>query len=201
MTDHPVLTAIGVAAVGLGILLVVQPRLAAAIGADYVAVTVVGLLAIVQAVRVVQRRRSTEIRGAETPDVETVETVPTPGEAFDDRVAALRSSTRRSRVRERDDIREQLAETAITAAARARNCSRAAARERIEAGAWTDDRYAAAFLAGPDGPSLPFRSKLRFVAGPESLGQHQMRRTADAIARLAGVDGAETDAAPRGESR
>jgi len=200
VTDHPVLTAIGVAAVGLGVLLVVRPGLAAVVGADYVAVTVVGLLAVVQAVRVVQRRRSTEIRGAETPDVETVETVPTPGEAFDDRVAGLRSSGRRTTVREREDIRDQLVETAVTAVARARNCSRAAARERIEAGAWTDDRYAAAFLAGPDGPSLPFRSKLRFVVGSESLRQHQMRRTADAVARLAGID-ADADANGREGSK
>ncbi|WP_135805739.1 DUF7269 family protein [Halorussus marinus] len=193
MTDHPILTAVGVGAVGLGVLLVVQPGLAAAVGADYVAVTVVGLLAVVQAVRVVQRRRSTEIRGAATPDVETVETVPTPGEAFDDRVAGLGAGARRTTVREREDIREHLTETAVTAVAHARNCSPATARERIEAGEWTDDRYAAAFLAGPDGPRLPFRSKLRFVAGSESLRQHQMRRTADAVARVAGV-GDDADA-------
>lgn len=195
MSDHPILTAVGVVAVVLGALMVVEPSLAAAVSADYAAVILIGVLALVQCVRVVQTRRRSEIRGAETPDVESVETMPTPGREFDERVAQLRSGPRRMTIRERADLREMLAETAVAAVAVRENCSRERAREKIDAGTWTDDVYAAAYLGGADAPQPSLLSKLRFFANPKSTYQIQMRRTADAIARVAGVE--ESDEAPK----
>lgn len=186
--DHPVLTAVGVVAVALGVLLVVQPGLATAVAADYVAVVVVGLLALVQGLRVARARRRSEIRGAETPDVETVETMPTPGHEFDARVAGLRSGPRRSTIRERANVREMLEEAAVSTVAERENCSQERAREKIDAGTWTDDVHAAAYLGGADAPKPPLLSKLRFLASPDSTYQIRMRRTADAIARVAGVE-------------
>lgn len=194
MSDHPVLTAVGVVAVALGLLMVVRPGLAAAVSANYAAVILIGVLALVQCVRVVQTRRRSEIRGAETPDVETVETMPTPGREFDERVARMRSGPRRTTIRERADLRETLAETAVAAVADRENCSRERAREKIDAGTWTDDVHAAAYLGGADAPKPSFLSKLRFLASPDSTYQIRMRRTADAIARVAGV--AERDEGP-----
>ena len=196
MSDHPVLTAVGVVAVALGVLMLIQPSLAAAVSANYAAVILIGVLALVQCVRVVQTRRRSEIRSAETPDVETVETMPTPGREFDERVAQLRSGPRRMTIRERANLRETLEETAVAAVADRENCSRERARERIDAGTWTDDVHAAAYLGGADAPKPPFLSKLRFVASTNSTYQIRMRRTADAIARAAGVEASDDASTP-----
>lgn len=194
MTDdgRPILTALGVVAVAVGLLMLFVPGFAAAVGTGYTAVTLVGLLALVQAVRVARARRATELRAAETDDVETVEAMPTPGEEFDRTVAELHSGPRRTLVRERSNLRETLADAALTAVADRENCSRERARELLEAGAWTDDPHAAAFLGGPDAPSPPLFDRLKVAASGQSAYQFRIRRTADAVARTAGVEIAET---------
>ncbi|WP_276280845.1 DUF308 domain-containing protein [Halorussus caseinilyticus] len=186
--DHPILTAVGVVAVALGLLMAVQPRLASAVGTGYAAVTVVGLLALVQGIRVARSRQATDLQATTTPDVETVETVPTPGDEFDRTVAELRSGPRRVLIRERADLRETLEAAALTAVADRENCSRQQARERIDAGTWTDDVHAASFLGGTDAPSPPVFDRLRLAVSTESPFQYRIRRTADAVARTAGVD-------------
>jgi hypothetical protein len=185
--DHPILTAVGVVTVAVGLLMVVRPSLAAAVGTDYAAVTVVGLLALVQALRVARARQATDLQAATTPDVETVETMPTPGDEFDRTVAELQSGPRRVLIRERADLRDTLEAAALTAVADRENCSREAARERIEAGTWTDDPHAASFLGGADAPSPPLFDRIKLTARTESPFQFKLRRTADAIARTAGV--------------
>ncbi|WP_135828537.1 DUF7269 family protein [Halorussus halobius] len=185
---HPLLTTVGVAAVAVGVLFVVQPGLAAAVGVDYAAALLVGLIALVQAARTVQARRASDVRGAETPDVEAVETVPTPGDEFDETVADLRSGPRRVLVRERADLHDRIEEAAVTAVAERENCSREAARERVADGTWTDDIHAAAFLGGDDAPNVPLVDRLKLAASAESTFQLRLRRTADAVARTAGVD-------------
>ncbi|WP_137283735.1 DUF7269 family protein [Halorussus salinisoli] len=186
--DHPILTVVGLAAVALGLLMAFRPGLAAAVGTGYAAVTVVGLLALVQGIRVARSRQTSELRAATTPDVETVETVPTPGEAFDRTVAELRSGPRRVLVRERADLRETLEEAAFTAVADRENCSREQARELVAAGTWTDDAHAASFLGGPDAPTPPIFDRLKLAASSESPYQYRIRRAADAVARTAGVE-------------
>ncbi|NEU57727.1 hypothetical protein [Halorussus sp. MSC15.2] len=191
--DHPILTAVGLVAVALGLLMAFVPGFAAAIGTGYAAVTVVGLLALVQAVRVARSRQATEVAATETPDVETVETAPTPGDEFDRTVAELRSGPRRDLIRERADLRETLEAAAITAVADRENCSREQARERLDAGTWTDDRHAASFLGGEDAPSPPVFDRVRLAVSTESPSQYRIRRTADAVARAAGVEPADAE--------
>lgn len=201
--DHPILTAVGVVAVAIGVLAILQPGLAAAIGTSYGAVTIIGLLALVQGIRIARARQASELRGAETPDVETVETMPTPGDEFDREVVELRSGPRRSIIRKRVDFMEELEKAAVTAVADRENCSRDRARERVEAGTWTDDVHAAAFLGGAEAPNPPLLDRVLVAARSESPFQFRIRRTADAIARVAGVteDGDETTpASPEGES-
>ena len=197
--DHPLLTLVGLAAVTLGVLMVVQPGLAAAVGTDYTAVTVVAFLAVVQALRVARARKATEVRSAETPDVESVEAMPTPGDDFDREVAALRSGPRRTMIHKRADLHEALKATAITAVANRENCSREAARERIEAGTWTDDVYAASFLGGTEAPNPPLLARVKVAASGLSAHQFHIRRSADAVARVAGVVDA-SESATRSES-
>ena len=189
--DHPILTVVGVVAVALGLLMAFVPGFAAAIGTGYAAVTAVGLLALVQGLRVARARQATEVDAAETPDVETVESVPTPGDEFDRTVAELRSGPRRVLIRERSDLRETLEEAAVTAVADRDNCTPERARARIADGTWTEDVHAATFLGGDDAPSPPLLTRLKLAASTESPYQHRMRRTADAVARAAGVDPAD----------
>ena len=185
--DHPLLTTVGVAAVALGVVFAVQPGLAAAVGVDYAAVLLVGMIALVQAARTAHARRSSEVHGAETPDVEAVETMPTPGDEFDETVATLRSGPRRVLVRERSDLHDRIEEAAVTAVADRENCSREAARERITDGTWTDDVHAAAFLGDETTPSVPLVDRLKLAASPYSPFEYRLRRAADAVARTAGV--------------
>lgn len=185
--SHPILTLVGLVAVGVGVLMVIRPGLAATIGTDYAAVTVVGLLALAQGLRVARARKAAELRAAETPDVETVETMPTPGDSFDRQVAELRSGPRRSVIRKRANLRETLEAAAVTAVADRENCTRERARERIEAGTWTDDVHAAAFLGGTEAPTPPLLDRVKIAASTESAHQFRVRRTADAIAQVAGI--------------
>ncbi|UPV98994.1 hypothetical protein M0R88_10690 [Halorussus gelatinilyticus] len=194
-SSHPILTTVGIVTVAVGLLMMFVPGFAAAIGTGYAAVTVIGLLALVQALRIGRSRMTTDLHAAETDDVETVEAMPTPGDEFDRSVAELRSGPRRVLIRERADLRETLESAALTAVADRENCSREAARERVEAGTWTDDPHAAAFLGEGDVPSPPLFDRVKIAASTESRFQYRIRRTADAIARKAGV---EPDAA--GES-
>lgn len=200
--DHPFLTTVGIAAVALGVLMVVQPGLAATIGVGYAAVLLVGTIAFVQAIRVARARQRSEVRTGETPDVETVESVPTPGEEFDRTVATLRSGPRRVLIRDRADLRERVEDAAVTAVADRENCSPAEAEQRIDAGTWTDDPHAAAFLGGPDAPRPSLIARMKLAASPESQFQHRVRRTADAVARAAGVapdDGTGTGSGDAGD--
>jgi hypothetical protein len=185
--DHPILTAAGIVAVAVGLLFVFRPRLASAIGTGYAAVTMIGLLALVQAIRIARSRQATDLQAAETPDVETVESMPTPGDEFDEMVAELRSGPRRVLIRERADLRDALEEAALTAVADRENCSREQAADRLDAGTWTDDVHAAAFLGGADAPSPPILDRVKIAASGESPFQFRIRRTADAVARTAGV--------------
>ena len=197
--DHPILTTVGVAAVAAGVLMVVNPGFAGLIGTGYFAVTLVGLLALVQGFRVASARRKTEIAGLETPDVETVETMPTPGSDFDERIAALNTGPRRESIRKRRQIREALEAEALAAVARERNCSREEAEALVRAGTWTDDPHAATFLGGDDAPRPSLRERLRLAASTQSTFQHQARRTAVAVARAAdpGLDQSDTEAESR----
>jgi len=200
--SHPILTTVGIVAVAVGLLMLFVPGFAAAIGTGYAAVTVIGLLALVQALRVGRSRMATELDAAETDDVETVEAMATPGDDFDRAVAELRSGPRRNLIRERADLRETLEAAALTAVADRENCSREEARQRVEAGTWTDDPHAAALLGGSDAPSPPLFDRLKIATSTESPFQYRIRRTADAIARKAGVEpGDVTTADDAGDGR
>lgn len=199
--DHPILTTIGVAAVGAGVLMVVNPGFAGLIGTGYFAATMIGLLALVQGLRVARARKETDIEGLATPDVETVESMPTPGGEFDERVATLNSGPRRSSIRKRRQLREALEAEALAAVARRENCSREEAEAILRAGTWTNDPHAAAFLGGSEAPSPPLRDRLRLAASTQSVFQHQARRTADAVSLAADPEADREKESSRRESR
>lgn len=80
------------------------------------------------------------------------------------------------------DLRESLVETATVVYAATTDSTPATAKAAVEAGEWTDDKAAAAFLAGETMP-LP-GARLRLWLTPERERRRRIRRTVTAIEQL-----------------
>lgn len=183
MKLRTIVTVIGLFAVGWGLAVVVAPGLASMFPVQEVFVKFVGLLAIIQGLRVIQRRRGTDVEGADTGDPETNVTLPTPGQEFDELLRSVHSGHRKRLIRSRKEIRERLESSLTDAIVRRHGCSADEARTRIETGRWTDDTEVAAFLGGPSAPRRSWREWLRQSFGSETAFQRRARRTADAVAQ------------------
>ncbi|WP_436925499.1 DUF7269 family protein [Halosimplex amylolyticum] len=176
----PGVALVALALVGTGLVggLVPAEAAVAVLGTDYVFVALIGggSLAVAAAVLV----DGDEVDQARMPDPESATAVPAPGDDLADRLDSWRVAVPVLGRRVRRDVRDRLREDAVTAVRRARNCDEAAARERVDSGAWTSDSRAAAFLASDRSASLgdalaaTLRGETPFVAGA--------RRTADAVA-------------------
>ena len=183
MSDRPLLTVAGVLAAAWGIAALFAPELAAVVDADYLFVRLVGALALLQGVRVVQERRHGAIDQAETGDPETTGSVPTPGREFDESLRRIHDGARKSRFKSRKRVRKQLESAVVDAIVQRESCSTEEATDVVKRGEWTDDPYAASFVGGPDPPRRPLRTLLRRSVGGETKYQRRARRTADAVAR------------------
>lgn len=183
MTDRPILTTAGVLAVGWGLAVVFAPELASLLRTDYLFVKLVGVLALVQALRVVQGRRYADVEQRETPDPETSMTFATPGTEFDRRVEKAHSGSRKSRFEARKRIRSDLETAVLETIAQQEGCSTDEARAKVETGEWTDDADAAHFVGGPNPPRRSWREWLRRSLGGRTSFQSRASRTADAVAR------------------
>ncbi|WP_458188593.1 DUF7269 family protein [Haladaptatus sp. NG-WS-4] len=182
MKDRPLLTAVGILAVGWGLAVVFAPELASVVSTGAAFVKLLGVLAFVQGLRVVQSRRRHDVQQAETGDPETNVTLPTPGDEFDDHLRTVHAGGRNERFRARKKLREMLERSLVESIVDREGCSRDEARERLKTGEWTDDPYAAAFLGGPPAPRRSLRKWLRLSFGGETTFQRRVRRTTDAVA-------------------
>ena len=81
-----------------------------------------------------------------------------------------------------DEVRTDLRSLATDAVADVEGVSRQAARRRVADGEWTDDRAAAAYLAGEGAPSLGRR--LRSRVRPGATRRRRVERTVRAIETL-----------------
>ncbi|WP_458206632.1 DUF7269 family protein [Haladaptatus sp. NG-SE-30] len=183
MKNRPILTVVGILAVGWGLAVVFAPELAAMVTTGAIFVKLLGVLAFVQGLRVVQGRRRRDIVGAETGDPETNLTLPTPGDDFDERLRVVHSGTRTARFQSRKTLRELLERSVVEAIVEREGCSEDDARARLETGDWTDDPYAAAFLGGPTAPRRSWREWIRHSLSGETRFQRRVRRTAGAVVR------------------
>lgn len=155
-------------------------------GLDYLFVTLVGLVALVQGLRYAAARRSATLPFTATGDPELRREVPVPGGEFDDRLAGSEGWSFRS-VRVRESVRERLTEATVAALVDYRGLSRAEAERRVASGEWTDDAVAAGLLA--EGEVDRGRlAALRGLFRRESRYRRAVRRTL-----------AEVDAVQRGE--
>ncbi|QLH84540.1 DUF7269 family protein [Halosimplex pelagicum] len=104
-----------------------------------------------------------------------------------------------------EEVGERLRRLAVARLAR-EGWDRESADRAVATGTWTDDRTAAAFLSGDDGPVATLRSRLRLWLDPERERERRIRRTVaalDAVAEsAANADaGAAADAGPEGTER
>lgn len=82
-----------------------------------------------------------------------------------------------------EQVGDRLRRLAVARLAREER-DRASADRAVAAGTWTDDRTAAAFLSGDDGPTPTLGSRLRLWLDPERERERRIRRT---VAALDGV--------------
>ena len=109
------------------------------------------------------------------------------GAAVDEHIAlatAYDSEPRDVREAAREELLESLRSIATTAYANRAGITTVEAATAIEAGTWTDDTRAAAFLAAPSGPSIPLWLWLvDLVRSADPFGRH-LEATIDEIERL-----------------
>lgn len=136
--------------------------LEAALGNDYLLVGSIAAVALFFGLLFAFRGRAGTVQQTETPDAEGVESVPAPGDDFDELVREAKGWRSREK---KEEVRERVRESAIDVVASEENCSRPEASRYVDTGTWTADRYAAAFLGGSDAPKLPLLTRLRVAYG------------------------------------
>lgn len=169
-------TALSPAAVGSGDL----APLVSLVGNDFLLVAVFGLLALLGLGSVLVARGVTGLDQAAPPDPENVHQVPLFGEPLDDFVSGADLRTWVGGTDRHEAVRERLREAAVATVMRETNCTRTEARERVDAGTWTDDEEVAVFLTESGAPGLGAR--LAAAIRGDSPFQQAARTAADEIA-------------------
>jgi hypothetical protein len=177
---------VGVVATLFGIAVVVRRGLAASLSLDYLFVTLVGLLAVVQGVRLANARRGTDRYAADTGDPERRFSVPVPGDELADDLRGLGPLSPHG-VEHRKRAREMLHDAAIETLVTQTDRSSEAAEAAVADGSWTDDPVAARFLSR-DAPQVPLSTRFRGMASRESGFARGARRTVDALVAVQEVD-------------
>lgn len=168
-----------------------------AAGNDYVVLAAFGAFALLLVVLVAASRTLFGQDQAEPPDPEEVRSAPHPGDDFDRVVDDGLGLRTRLFGDGGEAVRERLRDHAVETVLRDESdvTSREAARERVLDGTWTDDDAAAAFLAGPAGPSPSLESRVAGAVRGETWFQYGTRRAADEVCRLLGVEAPVGDGA------
>lgn len=175
---------LGVAILGFGLLVMVYPGLVV-FGPIQILVWGVGGLVVLQALRVVQDRRDSDLDEAVTPDPELPITSPSPGEDLETVLEQFLDT--RDAYLYRSRLRDGLRSAAVAVLTRYGGYTEADAEVALETGTWTDDRFAAAYLGGGNALTLPVRTRIRNWFRRESPMDLDVRHTVDAIAAVAGV--------------
>lgn len=102
----------------------------------------------------------------------------TVGERFDRRLE--RTATAAARDRGADEVRGEVRSLAVDVVAAVEGCSRAAARDRVDAGEWVDDEVAAAYVADREA-SLSLSRRLLAWLRPYRTTLDRVERSVAAI--------------------
>ena len=176
------LAAVGVVAVALALVpgraaLLPVGAVVAWVGNDYFLLGAFGGVALALLGWMLVRRGTGHVEQAAPPEPETVPDAPRPGERVDDLLARWPGGLRGT---DRDYLRERL-RTAAVYDQLGEGRARAAARARVDSGAWTDDPVAARFLSADlAGPTVTER--LRLALRGDTWTRHAARRAARELA-------------------
>lgn len=192
-----VLTALGLALAGASVALAVEPGLARDLGLDdlvaaagnaHLLVAGAGLVALLYGGFVWLSWSVAGVDQASPPAVEAFAGGAVPGAAFDTALAELAGERGRAArpVEHREWIRDRLRADAAATLSRTRDEPVEAATAAVEAGEWTDDRYASAFLGGPAAPGPRWYQRLWGWLTRRDQFSHRARRTVAAITALEG---------------
>nr|WP_259371251.1 DUF58 domain-containing protein [Natranaeroarchaeum aerophilus] len=130
-------------------------------------------------------RRREDRDEAVPPDPERPISTSPPGEELEDELERFLGDRRLYFPRVR--LREGLRAAAVTVLSQYGPHSTAEAEEAVDAGTWTDDVYAAAFLGDERAPTPPLRVRVGNALRRESPLERHVRHVVDAIAAAAGV--------------
>lgn len=159
-----------------GAVVLVDTGVAAVVDLGELALTAVGLIAVVQAVRFLALSRGEDTSGVALGDPEATDAGGIPGSETD---RLLGDDPAPAAV---DSLRDRLGTVAVDRLAVAHGTTEAAARDTLTDGTWTDDPVALAFLE-PD-RDYPLRIRLRARFGgphPEAVGfEHAVRALREA---------------------
>ncbi|PGF16330.1 hypothetical protein CP556_09525 [Natrinema sp. CBA1119] len=125
------------------------------------------------------------------------------GESFDrwlEQATAYDDESRSAREDARRRLVESLRPVAATAYANRAGLTEDDAMAAIEAGSWTDDPRAAAFLGGPDGPSTPLWLWLFDLVSAADPVVRSLEHAIDEIERVQSTPSVAAPAAPAGTS-
>lgn len=182
----------------LGLVALFVPE-ALAIDAGQAALTVVAVIAFLQAGRVVNNRRKNRLETASTPDVEEIRTADPPGAELQE---ATRPFWRRPTEFYRLSSREGIRAAAVAVLTRYENLTSEEAHSRLDDGTWTDETAAGQFLkTNGDARS----ERLRAVIANRSSQQRGIHQSIESIASIAGFavdkrDESETEAVETDDS-
>lgn len=178
---------VGVLAALTGLAVVVEPRLAVAVGTSVFVLVAVGLLALFQGLRAAVGTTRPRKQAA-LPAVEFREPAPVPGDEFDE---LLRASAERPAWRggsERTKISRRLERVAVAVLTEKGDHTPETARRSLREGTWTDDPIATSFFApGATEPGVVF-NQLRRYASLEPTFNRRARHAVVALAVRAGTD-------------
>lgn len=201
MSKRQVLVAlVSTAALALGVVVVVEPTLLfdavpelrdviAALDPSVALLALVAVLAVSALLRSLSGRRHAEsppslVSAVRTEPVLGDRDQPTVGAHLDDRfelAMAYDDAARASRDQARADVEAELRSLATAQYVQQTGCDESEAADVIARGEWTDDRRAAAFLAGEEGPTTPLSLWLfDLLTGRDSF-ERGVERTIDSI--------------------
>ena len=197
MSRRRLASILGVAVLGLGLVAMFDPELVA-FAPGPLLVWGIGGLILLQALRVARDRWRSGPDRAVTADPELPAATPPPGEDVDAVLEGFIDT--RGTAFHRGRAREGLRSVAAAVLTRYGTYSESEAEAALDAGRWTDDRSAAAFLGEANAPPRPLLARIGDRFRPETPMERAVRHTVDAIAAAAGL-GLPPEGSPDDTSR
>lgn len=174
---------LGAVAATVGIAAAFIPGLIDISNPTSIIVTVLGVVALVQAVSAATDRFNSQDEAATTRAVEHRDPATIPGADFDEEFGSLGAMGRMRGARRRDAVRDRLEAAAVAVLTRYGGLTEDEARAQLRAGTWTDDVHAAAFFAADMDDTGFVREFFSSSLTAESTFQRRARHVIDALNR------------------